>query len=83
MGVVIGRRARPADDLVAAHGYEDELSRFDPLGDVRPALDRGLEGRHALGDPLVVDAGDRIGVIRPGGANDDWLGHGSTVSGSG
>jgi len=41
----------------------DEVPRLEPLGDLRRRPRLGLESGHPIGDALIIDFGDRDGVL--------------------
>jgi hypothetical protein len=69
-------RAHPREAEHAAVGVlgdEEGEARVEPFEDLRRLARAGLEGRLALGDPGVVERGDRLGVGRMGGADRQGL----------
>jgi hypothetical protein len=62
-------RHRVADHLACVVGDRDERAGMGkPLLDIRDRARFGLEGRDAIGDPLIVDLRDGQGVLGPSGA---------------
>ena len=58
---------RPRDHLAVFLGDDERQVFLEPRNDVRYRSGLGLERREPVLDPLVVDAGDRGGVVRSGG----------------
>ena len=71
----VRRGGGPGEDgaLLALHDHEREAF-VEPRLDVRSRPLACLEGGQPVGDPLVVDACDRLGVLRPRGTGSH--GHG-------
>jgi hypothetical protein len=66
----VGAHPREADHApIVALGDEERQARLEPGEDLRRLARAGLEGGLALGDPDVVERGDRLGVGRLSGAD--------------